>query len=77
MVRRFTKSKCASRGIIVRDAHMIKKGEMIPKTKSLVVWVGRPDFSFKVVKYMKVRETYLVEWKITSVLLVDRQACRN
>ena len=32
------------------------------KPKSLVVWVG---------------ETYLVEWKITSVLRFDRQACKN
>ena len=47
---------CASRGIMVRDAHIIKKGEIIPKTKKFGC-VGRGDLTFfsKVVKYMKVR----------------------
>ena len=32
--------------IIVRHTHIIKKGETYQKPKSLVVWEGRPDFSF-------------------------------
>ena len=32
--------------IIVRHTHIIKKGEIYQKPKSLVVWVGEPDFSF-------------------------------
>ena len=40
---------------MVRDAHIIKKGEIIPKTKKFGS-VGRGDLTFfsKVVKYMKV-----------------------
>ena len=41
----FTKFKCASRGIMVRDAHIIKKGEIIPKTKKFGC-VGRGDLTF-------------------------------
>ena len=41
----FAKSKCAGRGIIVRDAHIIKKGEIIPKTKKFGC-VGRGDLTF-------------------------------
>ena len=40
---------------MVRDVHIIKKGEIIPKTKKFGC-VGRGDLTFsKVVKYMKVR----------------------
>ena len=50
-------------------------------TKNQKVWLcglGRPDFSFqKLWNVWKSGETYLVEWKITSVLRVDRQACKN
>ena len=30
----------------IRHTHIIKKGEICQKPKSLVVWEGRPDFSF-------------------------------
>ena len=32
--------------IIDIGTHIIKKGEIYQKPKSLVVWEGRPDFSF-------------------------------
>ena len=32
--------------IIVRHTHIMKKGEIYQKPKSLIVWVGRPDFCF-------------------------------
>ena len=32
--------------IIVRQTHLIKKGEIYQKPKTLIVWVGRPDFPF-------------------------------
>ena len=36
---------CASNGIMVRDAHIVKKGEIIPKTKKFGC-VGRGDLTF-------------------------------
>ena len=65
---------------MVRDAHIIKKGEIIPKTKNFGC-VGRGDLTFLFesceIYESQGRLIYVVEWKITSVLRVDRQACRN
>ena len=32
--------------IIVRHTHIIKKGEIYQKPKTLIVWVGEPYFPF-------------------------------
>ena len=57
---------------MVRGALIIKKGEIIPKTKKFGC-VGRGDLTF----LFKSCEIYDSQWKITSVLRVDRQECRN
>ena len=45
MVRASLNLRCAKNGIMVRDAHIVKKGEIIPKTKKFGC-VGRGDLTF-------------------------------
>ena len=66
--------------IIIRHTHIIKKGEIYQKPKSLIVWVGetRLLFSFqKLRNRYKSGETCQVTWKIRRVLLVDHQTCKK
>ena len=56
---------------LVRYAHIIKKGEIIPKTKKFGC-MGRGDLTF----LFKSCEIDISQGK-TRVLRVDRQACNN
>ena len=51
----------------------------LPKTKSLVVWEGRPDFSFlfKSCEILEVRGDLSINVENKKSSRVDRQACKN
>ena len=63
----------------MRHTHIIKKGEIYQKPKSLVVWEGRPDFSFlfKSCEILEVRGDLSISVENKKSSRVDRQVGRK
>ena len=64
---------------MIRHTHIIKKGEIYQKPKSLVVWEGRPDFSFlfKSCEILEVRGDLSINVENKKSSRVDRQVGRK
>ena len=70
---------CATYGFLKHFDTKIIYTYIYQKPKSLVVWEGRPDFSFlfKSCEILEVRGDLSINVEDKKSLRVDRQACKN